>query len=92
MSGPFAWFWANLVHRPCPDCGNKTAAGFDRGGFGCEPTTCVGCTADRMHNEVVFKSAEIGYPANEQGPCVTCREPTRRYGHLGRPACEGCQP
>jgi len=91
--GAFAYFWAKVIHKPCPDCGNKTAAGFDRNDPEAserEATSCVGCTADKLHNEVVFSTAEIGYPANEQGPCTTCLEPARRYGPEGQPRCGAC--
>ena len=34
--------------------------------------------------------ASRNYPAIEQGPCVVCQAPTRRYGPQGSPACPSC--
>lgn len=39
-----------------------------------------------------FSASFLGYPVTEQGPCVSCREPTRRYGEAGDPMCGECHP
>jgi hypothetical protein len=32
-----------------------------------------------------------GYVGPDAGPCAGCHQPTRRYGHAGRPLCAGCE-
>jgi len=91
--GPFRWFWANRVTKPCPSCGNRTAVGFDRHDPGAEdrePSTCTGCSADVISNEVQFSRADP-IPLPERGPCVTCHGPARVYGPHGSPACDDCK-
>ena len=91
--GPFRWFWANRVTKPCPDCGHRTSVGFDRADPGAstrEPARCVQCTAAEIDNAIQFSRGELGYPLTEQGPCVSCGAPTRRYGPQGSPACGVC--
>ena len=91
--GPFRWFWANRVTRPCPDCGHRTSVGFDRADPGAsarEPTRCVHCTSAEVDNAVQFSRAELGYPLTEQGPCVSCGASIRRYGPHGSPKCGTC--
>src|SRR5258705_13344692 len=81
--GLFRWFWANRVTKPCPECGHPTSVGFDRADPGAaarEPTRFVLCTAAQIDNAVQFSRGELGYPLTEQGPCVSCGGPTRRYG------------
>ena len=92
-AGPFQWFWAGRVTRSCPSCGNRTATGFNRedpGADGREPSKCAGCATDVISNSVRMDLTAEGYPRYEQGPCVSCQEPTRRYGRHGRPACDTC--
>ena len=92
---PFGFFWANRVTGPCPSCGNRTSTGFDRHDPDAgrrEPSKCAGCAADVISNSVRMDLTADGYPRYEQGPCVSCQEPTRRYGPHGRPACERCAP
>ena len=91
--GPFRWFWANRVTKPCPDCGHRTSVGFDRADPGAgarEPTRCVHCAAAEVDNAIQFSRAELGYPLTEQGPCGSCGAPIRRYGPHGKPNCEAC--
>ena len=91
--GPFRWFWANRVTKSCPDCGHRTSTGFDRADPGAstrEPVRCVQCTAAEIDNAIQFSRGELGYPLTEQGPCVSCGAPTRRYGPQGSPACGAC--
>ncbi len=91
--GLFRWFCANRVTKPCPDCRHPTSVGFDRADPGAaarEPTRCVLCTAAQIDNAVQFSRGELGYPLTEQGPCVSCGGPTRRYGPHASPTCEIC--
>lgn len=91
--GPFRWFWANRVTKPCPDCGHRTSVGFDRADPEAEvrePTRCVHCTAAEVDNAIQFSRAELGYPLTEQGPCVSCGAAIRRYGPHGNPKCGAC--
>jgi hypothetical protein len=91
--GPFRWFWAARVTKPCPDCGHKTSVGFDRNDPGAqdrEPSRCAHCTSAAIDNAAQFARGEIGYPLTEQGPCVSCHAPARRYGPQARPACAAC--
>jgi hypothetical protein len=93
VPGPFRWFWANRVTKPCPDCGHRTSVGFDRADPGAdarEPTRCVHCTTAEVDNAVQFSRGELGYPLTEQGPCVSCGTSIRRYGPHGKPNCEAC--
>jgi hypothetical protein len=34
----------------------------------------------------------FAWPANETGPCGSCRQPTRRYGPQGSTFCSSCDP
>ncbi len=91
--GPFRWFWASRVTRPCPSCGNRTPVGFDRADPGAaqrEATECTGCAADKISNAVQFARGELGYPLSEQGPCARCHGPARIYGPRSRPVCDSC--
>jgi len=91
--GPFRWFWAERVTKPCPDCGHRTSVGFDRAdpGVGArEPTRCVHCTVAEVDNAIQFSRGELGYPLTEQGPCVSCGAAIRRYGPHGSPKCGAC--
>ena len=91
--GPFRWFWANRVTKPCPDCGHRTSVGFDRAdpeASAREPTRCVHCVTAEVDNAIHFSRAELGYPLTEQGPCVSCGAAIRRYGPHGSPKCEAC--
>ena len=91
-SGPFRWFWAARATKPCPDCGHKTSMGFDRndpGGQDQEPSRCAHCISAAIDNMVQFARGEIGYPLTEQGPCVSCHAPVRRYEPQGRPGMRG---
>ena len=91
--GPFRWFWANRVSKPCPDCGHRTSVGFDRAdpeASAREPTRCVHCVTAEVDNAIQFSRAELGYPLTEQGPCVSCGAAIRRYGPHGSPKCEAC--
>jgi hypothetical protein len=91
--GPFRWFWANRVTKPCPDCGHRTSVGFDRADPGAgarEPTRCVHCTTAEVGNAVQFSRGELGYPLTEQGPCGSCGASIQRYGPHGKPNCEAC--
>jgi hypothetical protein len=88
--GLFRWFWANGVTKPCPDCRHPTSVGFDRADPGVaarEPTRCVLCTAAQVDNAVQFSRGELGHPLTEQGPCVSCGDPTRRYGPHASSTC-----
>jgi hypothetical protein len=91
--GPFRWFWANRVTKPCPDCGHPTSVGFDRADPGAEarePTPCAHCTTAEVDNAVQFSRGDLGYPLTEQGPCGSCGASIRRYGPHGKPNCEAC--
>ena len=91
--GPFRWFWAGRVRKPCPECGHLTSVGFDRADPGVsdrEPTRCVQCTTAEIDNAVQLSRGELGYPLTEQGPCASCGAPTRLYGPQGSPRCEAC--
>jgi hypothetical protein len=91
--GPFGWFWAKRVTRPCPDCGHPTSVGFDRADPGAstrEPTRCAHCTTAEVDNAIQFSRGELGYPLTERGPCASCGTPTRRYGPHGSPKCGTC--
>ena len=91
--GPFRWFWANRITQPCPDCEHRTSTGFDRADPGVstrKPARCVQCTVAEIDNAIQFSRGELGYPLTEQGPCVSCGAPTRRYGPQGNPACGAC--
>ena len=92
-AGPFRWFWAEVIRKPCPSCHRPTAVGFDRadpGAAGRVPSTCTGCTGIKIENANQFSRGQIGYPLSEQGPCANCRQPTRLYGPHGRPVCDSC--
>jgi hypothetical protein len=91
--GPFRWFWAGRVTRPCPDCGHPTSVGFDRADPGVstrQPARCVQCTTAELDNAIQFARGELGYPLTEQGPCVSCGGPTRLYGPQASPKCGSC--
>jgi hypothetical protein len=91
--GPYRWFWASRVTRPCPDCGHPTSVGFDRADPGVssrKPSRCVLCTEAEISNAIQCSRGELGYPLTEQGPCVSCGAPTRLYGPKGSPRCEAC--
>jgi hypothetical protein len=91
--GPFRFFWAGKVMKPCPDCGNKTSVGFDQNDPGAadrELSRFTGCVADLIKNEVQFSRA-TPIPLPELGSCVTCYGPARVYGPQGNPACDGCR-
>lgn len=93
--GPYRFFWANVIRRPCPGCGAPTGTGFDRHDPGAAtraPTRCAGCAAAAITRQAQAESTHTGYPIAEQGPCAKCRQPTRRYGDEGRPLCPCCQP
>ena len=83
--GPFRWFWANRVTKPCPDCGHRTSVGFDRADPGAgarEPTRCVHCAAAEVDNAIQFSRAELGYPLTEHGKpnCEACAQPEAAPG------------
>ena len=91
--GPFRWFWASRVMKPCPDCGHPTSVGFDRADPGAgarEPTRCVLCTTAQIDNAIQFARGVLGYPLTEQGLCVSCGGPARRYGPHASPKCGSC--
>ncbi len=91
--GPFRFFWAEVVRRPCPVCQHPTAVGFDQNDPGAaarEPTPCVLCVRAEMDNEIQFSRGTLGYPLTEQGPCAKCGAPHRLYGPEGRKFCDPC--
>jgi hypothetical protein len=95
-SGPFRYFWANVVRKPCAECQHPTAVGFDRhdpGESTREPTRCVLCVKAEVDNAIQFARGEIGYPLTEQGPCARaeCRKPHHLYGPNGHPLCPECR-
>lgn len=93
--GPFRWFWAAPVRKPCPACGHPTSVGFDHAHPGAStrrPARCVQCTTAEIDNAIQFARGELGYPLTEQGMTVGFSEAehTAALAASEYPYCLGC--